>query len=219
MSAVKTENFPFQLLHSYVGDYKTSICNNFVRRCIWGLCLDIYCSYYTRSWQERVLSQNLFRFFLFQTICSTAQKASPQRFSASMSPPWKGTRPTSSEQSFELWGCQTQAPRGMNSGLSSTRCVKVPFPCLSTKIRGKAHSQGNTELPSLFFNVIFDRQFSKNESYISWLIVHHHLISSPNWQRESTDQIVGAGAGKGQTKSQKALKTCRMFAEQGRGSC
>lgn len=74
----------------------------------------------------------------FQMICSIAQKASPLRFSASTSPPWRGTQPTSSEQSFELWGCQTQAPRGMNSGLSSTRCVKIQYPCPFTNIKGKA---------------------------------------------------------------------------------
>lgn len=84
------------------------------------------------------LSKIPLQFSLFQTIWSTVQKASPQRFSASTSLPWRETRPTSSEQSFGLWGCQTPAPRGLNNGLSSTRCVKVPFPCPSTKIRLKA---------------------------------------------------------------------------------
>lgn len=156
----KLRTFHFNCCTHMWGDHKTSISNNFAQRCRWSLCLDIYCSYYTRSWQERVLSQNLFLFFLFQIIWSTAQKASPQRFSASTSPPWKGTQPTSSEQSFEPWGCQIQKPRGMSSELSSTRCVKVPFPCPSTEIRGKAHNQGNKELQSLFFNIILVRQFS-----------------------------------------------------------
>lgn len=104
---------------------------------------------------KSVLSQNLMLFSLFQTTCSTAQKASPRRFSASTSPPWKGTQPTSSEQSFELCGCQTQVPRGMNSGLSSTRCVKVPFPCPSTEIkRQSSQSRQHRVNVCLFWNVI-----------------------------------------------------------------
>lgn len=79
----------------------------------------------------------LFLIFLFQMICSTVQKASPQRFSASTCLPWRGTQRTSSEQNFAPCGCQTQMPRGTNSELSSTRCVKVPFPCPFTEMRWK----------------------------------------------------------------------------------
>lgn len=85
---------------------------------------------------------------VFQMICPTAQKASPLKFSASMSPPWKGTPPTSSERSFELWGFRTPAPRGTNSELSSTRCVKVPFPCPSTQIIAKPYDQGDKPFSS-----------------------------------------------------------------------
>lgn len=96
---------------------------------------------HARYWQEFLsvfpLKNCLIFLFPFQMNCSTVQKASPQRFSASTSLPWKGIRPTSSEQSSALCGYQTRVPRGMNSGLSSTRCVKVPFPCPFTKIRGE----------------------------------------------------------------------------------
>lgn len=140
-------------------DHKTRVWLCVKRWCSsWGLCSDKRCLFYIRSrWRisKLVLSPNFIWLSLFQTTCSTAQKASPPRFSASTCRPWKGTRPTFSEQSFELWGCQTQVPRGMNSGLSSTRCVKVPFPCPSIKIKGKAHSRDNKELQSLPLNVIF----------------------------------------------------------------
>lgn len=144
----RPENFSFQLLHSHDGNYRAGFCAYSIqRRCSsCGPCSDKRCLYRIRSWWDflSVSAHKTFIWFsLFQMICPTAQKASPPRFSASTSPPWKGTRPTSSEQSFGLWGCQTQAPRGMNSVLSSTRCVKVPFPCPSTKIRGKAHSRGD----------------------------------------------------------------------------
>ena len=117
-------------------------------------------------------------------MCSTASKASPLRFSASTSPPWKGTQPTSSERSFEPWGCQTPPPRGMSSGLSSTRCVKIQFPRPPAKIKRKKLTVKSCNL--CMQKTLLDSGSVKNTYYISWLLVLHHIISGPNWQSEPT---------------------------------
>lgn len=166
------------------------------------MCLDVS----SKSWQEflSVLSLNCFWFFIFQMICSTVQKASPQRFSASTSPPWRGTRPIFSEQSFELCGSQTPAPRGTNSGLSSTRCVKVPFPC-PTESRGK----GNKGLLKTSLD-----SFHLSHQILQELV---HCSSSSTWHWKLEDQI--AVAGNRGTRSQKASKALRVLAEPGPASC
>lgn len=171
------ENFSFKLL------LIMQICDYAVQRSysIWGLCLGHQLLFIvqalTRIYKPDLSHTPYNLFSLFQTIFFTAQKASPLRFFASTSLPWKGTLPTSSEQSFELWGCQTQAPRGTNSGSSSTRCVKVPFPCPSTKIKGQAQyrQQGASKsiFPEMWSLLLTSSYFVCFIYYASWLVVNH----------------------------------------------
>lgn len=118
------------LHHIYNKLYLRHLIEKSSNCCVHGHCVFSLCSPIT-----------LFLVFLSQMICSTVQKASPQRFSASTCLPWRGTQRTSSEQNFAPCECQTQMPRGTNSELSSTRCVKVPFPCPFTQMRWKSSGE------------------------------------------------------------------------------
>lgn len=74
--------------------------------------------------------------FYLQMTSPTALGVSPPRYSASMFQPWRRTLPTCFGPSFELCGSQTLAPRKMNRGLSSTRCVNWPLVSTVSRTQG-----------------------------------------------------------------------------------